>query len=266
MPHFVPLSPSAHQGQAWLKSQEYHVFADQSAIALVAQELPPALAVMPVGFRRLKNDEFELVAICALTNQQNLFVHADGRWLAGYRPALLRAYPFLFQKDTQGQHILCVDDSSGMLVNAEGGDGDPFFDEDGQPGEKLGQLIKFLTRWEKQRSTTQKAVNMLASFGLLTPWNVNVETPEGESQPGLAGYYRIDEKALNNLDAKKLDALRQLGALTIAYAQLFSQHRLDVLTRLYKLHQQHAEHTQHEPDIELLFDSGDDSLSFDFDS
>lgn len=266
MSHFVPLSYSAYQGYAWIKTGDYHFIADQGSIALVAQELPSALATMPIGFRQAENKEYELVSICGLSNQKNLFVHSDGRWLAGYRPALLRTYPFLLKKGPDQQHVLCIDEHCGMLVDEKDGVGISFFDDSGKPGEQLNQIVKFLSQWEQQRRTTQKAINMLASFDLIIPWNVKMETADGEEMPGLVGYYRVDEKALNALSAKQLGALIQLGGLTIAYAQLFSQHRLDVLTRLYKLQQHRPDQTAAEPDLESLFDSGDDSISFDFDS
>ncbi|MGP9634207.1 SapC family protein [Halomonas sp. AOP43-A1-21] len=266
MSRFVPISRSSHKDYAWLKAANYDFIVDQQAIVLAGQELPPALATMPVGFRQSGAGKLELVAICSLSNQQNLFVHSDGRWLAAYRPALLRTYPFLLQKGSNDQHVLCIDEQSGLLVDGKGSVGEPLFNEAGELSETLSQIFQFLSQWERQRQNTQKAVDMLASFNLIVPWDVKMQSQEGNDMPGLKGFYRIDEKALNALSADKLDALRQLGGLTIAYAQLFSQHRLSVLTRLYNLHQQDRNASNAEVDLESLFDGSDDGISFDFDS
>ncbi|MCA8866657.1 MULTISPECIES: SapC family protein [unclassified Halomonas] len=267
MSRFTPLSPSTHQTKGWLKTADYLFMADQAAIALVAEELPHALVTMPVGFRQRQDGNFELIAICSLGDEKNLFVHPDGRWMASYKPALVRSYPFLLRHDlTKKQYVLCVDESSGLIVDHHDGQGEPFFNESGEPAELLSQIIEFLTKWERQRFVTQKAVDMMASLKLLTPWNINMQTEEGVTTRTVTGFYRIDEKALNALPVSELNALRQVNALPIVYAQLFAQHRLDVLVRLYGLHNQWASKGAENVDLESLFDSGDDSISFDFDS
>ena len=267
MSRFIPLSASAHQAKGWLKTADYLFMSDQTAIALVAEELPHAMVTMPVGFRQRQDGNFELIAICSLGDEKNLFVHPDGRWLASYKPALARSYPFLLRHDlAKKQYVLCVDESSGLLVDNHDSQGEPFFNETGEPTELLNQILEFLTKWERQRFVTQKAVDMMASLKLLVPWNINFQTEEGETTRTLTGFYRVDEKALNALPASELNALRQVNALPIVYAQLFSQHRLDVLVRLYGLHSKWAGQEPASVDLESLFDSGDDSISFDFDS
>ncbi|WP_141441426.1 SapC family protein [Vreelandella titanicae] len=267
MSRFIPLSSDLHQGKGWLKPADHSYIAGQSAIPLVAEELPHALSTMPTGFRQQQDGSYELVAVCSLDEQRNLFVHPDGRWIGSYRPASVRAYPFqLLHNQEQKQYVLGIDEDSGLMLDNVGDQGHPFFDEQGQPAEQLGQLIKFLTKYEQQRRTTQNAVNMLSSLGLIMPWKINMATTqEGAPLQALEGLYRIDEQALRELPVDRLDALRQVSAFPIIYGQLFSQHRLDVLIRLYGLHKNWTQQDPSKVDLESLFDSGDDSISFEFD-
>ncbi|WP_447529252.1 SapC family protein [Vreelandella sp. TE19] len=267
MSNFVPLSLNGFQGKRWLNTPDFNFVSNQRAIALVAQELPHALATMPLGFRKLEDGRHELVAICSLGNQQNLFVHLDGRWLAGYKPALLRSYPFLTKYDSgQDRHVLCIDEDSGLVIDESSQQGNPFFDDSGQLGEQLNRVKEFLTKWQKQREVTQKAVDMLSSLGLIVPWKLEIKQESGETLSGLNGFFRVDEAALNALPSQKIEALRQVNALPVAYAQLFSQHRITVLTRLNSMHSKNAETQFNENDIDSLFNDGDEDIGFDFDS
>lgn len=86
----------------------------------------------------------------------------------------------------------------------------------------------------------------------------------GEQQPlKVQGLFRINEKALNQLEPQAFAELRQHGALPLAYAQLLSSSQLHQLTEREKFHtrQQLAQPT--EQDLDSLFGE-DDDLSFDF--
>ncbi|WP_252107301.1 MULTISPECIES: SapC family protein [unclassified Halomonas] len=267
MSSFAPLSFSEFQNKRWLNTPDFNFVSTQSAIALVAQELPHAIPTMPVGFRKLEDGRYELVAICALGNERNLFVHADGRWLASYKPALLRSYPFLTQYDNaQNRHVLCVDESSGLVIDDASQQGTPFFDDTGKPSEQLTKIKEFLTRWQKQRAVIQKAVDMLSSLGVIVPWTLHIKQHNGETISALDGFYRVDEAVLNALSSQKIQALRQVNALPVAYAQLFSQHRIAVLTRLNSMHAKNTDTPFSESDVDSLFKEGDDDFTFDFDS
>lgn len=267
MPHFVALSPSRHRDMGWLKVADYLFAEHETLVPLVGEELPHALAIMPMGFRQRETGNFELVAVMSLQAQRNLFVHPDGRWIGGYKPAALRGYPFSLQRE-QGsdRHVLCFDENSGLMLENPRGDGEPFFDAQGEPAPLVKKLLDFLGQWEQQRQVTQRAVDMLAAQELIVPWEVKVADEASGNTQAVQGLYRLDEKALNALDEKGMAALRAVNALPIAYAQLFSQHRIGVLGKLYRLH---AEFEQEDPakvDIESLFDDGSEDFSFDFDS
>lgn len=108
---------------------------------------------------------------------------------------------------------------------------------------------------------------LVAELGKLLPHYALGFVKEGEGQEPLKvnGLYRISEKALTGLDAEALHALRG-GSLSLAYAQLFSTHQLGELTKRADLLADAAKSQEVPESLDSLFDSGDDDLTFDFDS
>lgn len=267
-PEFVALSASRHGGKGWRKVSDYLFAERETLVPLVGVELPHALATLPMGFRQSKAGGFELVAVMSLQPQRNLFVHPDGRWIGGYKPAALRGYPFQLRREAESERfVLCFNEASGLLLDNPQGVGEPFFDEAGEPAPLVKQLLDFLSQQEQQRAATQRAVDMLAGLELIVPWEVKVKSNSAvNGSQTVQGLYRIDEKALNALDAKNLAALQAVNALPVAYAQLFSQHRISVLGQLYRLHADFERGDPGQVDVETLFDNDGDDFSFDFDS
>lgn len=265
MPRYIPISSQQHRDQGWRKYASYDFAAHDALVPLVFEELPHALATLPLAFRQVREDgAFELVAMMSLQPELNLFVHPDGRWLGGYIPAAYRAHPFrLLREQSSEQRILCIDEQSGLLREQLGEHDTAFFDGAGKPSQTLARLLEFLEKIERQRRLTQRAVDALAEHGLIVPWELKVRSNDAEPLP-IKGMYHIDEAALKALDAESLHALNQAGALSMAHVQLFSEHRLTVLSRLYRLRDELAG-GQADIDIEELF-GGDDDISFDFDS
>ncbi|MBV5310395.1 SapC family protein, partial [Chromatium okenii] len=170
--------------------------------------------------------QFQLVALTALQPNSNLFVAPDGRWLAGYVPALLRGHPFgLARPEGSTEAVLCIDETSGLIVAA--GAGEPFFTDDGQPAQAIKDVMNFLARVEHDRVLTQKTVDALQAANLIQPWALTVKHDEAAVQ--VAGIFRIDEAALNTLDENAWLTLRRSAALPVAYAQLFSMNQISAL-------------------------------------
>nr|WP_241697545.1 SapC family protein [Halomonas salicampi] len=78
------------------------------------------------------------------------------------------------------------------------------------------------------------------------------------------GLYRVNEKALNALDADAYATLRS-GPMALAHAQLFSMSQLSQLTEGAKFHTRHGSADAALENLDKLFGE-DDDLAFDFDS
>ncbi|WIX33796.1 SapC family protein [Salinicola sp. JS01] len=264
MPRFIPLSTQRHLGDGWLKKRGYEYAAERPVAELVAEEVARALPTLPLAFMP-EGEQWALVAVLSLDSRHNLFVHPDGRWMGGYVPAAFRGYPFALLHDPQGdRRVLGFDADSGLWV--EGAEGEHrFFDDAGKLAPQVERTLTFLRQYDDQRRTTRHAVTALAETGLIVPWRFSVNDDAGEPHR-VDGLYRLDEAALRGLSGEILSDLAQSGALAIAYAQLYAQHRLPGLTRLAELQTQIAERSQagESVDVARLFDGDDEELAFDF--
>ena len=213
MPQFVALSRNHHAGKRWLRHASYRFAAQDALIPLVAQELPKAIMSLPVGFIAA-GEGFVPVAVQGLTPGQNLFVAPDGRWLAAYTPAAYRGYPFRLARAENGQQVLCFDQESGLI--SDGAQGEPLFDEAGNPSKGVTEVMNFLTQVQTNRELTDRVCALLQQHGLIQPWPLKVQEAGGERM--VEGLYRIDEAALNALPADVFSALRDGGALPLATA------------------------------------------------
>lgn len=229
MTEFAAITPERHANRAWKRYSSYAFAAKETVIPLLGAELSKAAPDMPIGFIRT-GEAYELVGITSLQPGLNLYVAPSGQWLGTYTPAALRGYPFrLLQPQEAKEAILCINETSGLVVDAGEG-GEAFFDDQHQPSPALKDILNFHAEVERNRAATQQAVNALAEAGLIVPWELNLK--QGEKIVPVTGLYRVDEAAMNALDDGAFLALRRTGALPVAYAQLLAMNQLAVLERL----------------------------------
>lgn len=267
MPSYVPLRKSAHR-HAGLQPADYSHALTQALIPVVAEELPHVVPTMAVGFVATQGDAgYELVALQSLQPGVNVYVHTNGRWIGGYRPAWYRAYPcqLILDRDT-GRQVLCVDESSSAFTTYATGSAERLFDDQGELTVIARRTLVFLEKLHKSTELTRLLVSQLAEAGLITAWELKVAAARGADPVGVQGLYHIDEKALRALPPPVLSKLAASGALSVAYSQLMSEHRLQGLARLYELRQMAEQEgaASDEVDLEDLFGDDDDDLSFNF--
>ncbi len=209
-----------------------YAFAMKEAILpLSAVELPKAMMSFPIAFIA-RNDAYIPAAVMSLQPDRNYFVAADGRWVHGYIPASCRSYPFRFLKTTDGQQVLCIDEDSGLIT--EGPEGEPFFDDNGEPSPIIREMLTFLNTIEESLKGTTAACHTLKKHHLIQPWPITIKTDSGEQQ--MNGLFQIDEAALNQLSAETLLEVRNAGGLLLAYCQLLSMQHLPILGQLAEAH------------------------------
>ena len=237
MPKYIAVSKETHASKRWKRIDNYSFAAKDAVVPLVVQELPRALMYLPIGFIK-QEEQFVPVSILGLQPGQNLFIAPDGRWIGGYTPAAYRGYPFQLADTADGQRVLVIDEDSGLVSDSEG---EPFFDEEGNPAQALKDVLDFLNQVDANRKLTQHICKLLAEHLLIKPWPINLQDSEGERI--VEGLYCIDETALNALPAEAFEALRQAGALPIAYCQLLSMQHIQKLGQLAQVQAQSQAHT-----------------------
>ncbi|PLC48161.1 peptidase [Pollutimonas subterranea] len=258
MPALQVISQENHAGKRWQRYTSYSFAAGDAVAQLVAQELPKAAMVIPVGFIEVDGG-FMPVAVQGLQPGQNLYVAPDGRWLAQYIPAAYRGYPFALANTQDGQQVMCFIEDSGLLSDT---DGELFFDEAGEPAQPLKDVLGFLSQVSENRQTTQRMCAVLQQHGLIQPWPIKLQNEAGEQS--IEGLHRIDEATLNKLSAEAFEEVRQSGALPIIYCQLLSMQHLQKLGQLAQAHAAQPtalpQTASGELDLEFLNDSG--TISF----
>lgn len=258
----TPLNPESLKDKALLPRTDYKFAAEQLLVELCYQEMSQAVTAMPLAFVQ-QEGQTQLVGLLSLTAGGNNFVTPEGHWATRYVPALFRAYPYAFVNNPNDPErpLVCVEKS--YLIEADE-EHTPLFNEDGSQSEDLTNNLNFLNKFLQVRNTTRNICNQLSAAGLLEPWPIKVVLEEKETT--LTGVHRINEAALKALEPEVLIPLCRNGALAMAYAQLLSLERLDLLQKAASNQIAHQKKRQElDEKLDSLFNENDDEeLSFGF--
>lgn len=259
MAKIVPIAKSKFGAKYWRRHTNYRFAAGDAIAPLVLQELPRAQLSMPIGFA-IKDGQAFAAAVQSLQPGANMFVDADGRWIGRYIPAAYRGYPFVLADTEDHKQVLCIDVDSGLVSDTEG---EPFFTPEGKLGKVLGDVFAFLQQVYQDRQRTFRLCALLQKHDLLQPWPIKVKSDAQEQQ--VEGLYRIDEKALTELEFAAYKEVSKAGVLPLAYCQLLSMQHLQELGRLHGTVWQQGEPTPEAPDVDKLFgEKADDMFNFNF--
>lgn len=258
MPEWIAVSRSQHADHYYLPREGYHFAAHQPVATILLAELAKLLPHHPLGFIK-QGEAYQPVALLSLDGQANLYVAPSGKWLGSYVPASLRGYPFTLANTDDGQKALCLNQA-----HFSSNQGQPLFDDEGHLAASVQQALGFLRQCDTNRHTTMASTKALAKAGVIEPWPLQIERGEGQEPLKVGGLYRINEKALNALDADAYATLRG-GPMALVHAQLFSLSQLDQLTERAKFHAQQKGTANLPESLDELF-GDDDDLTFDFDS
>ncbi|MBP0441198.1 SapC family protein [Tianweitania sediminis] len=216
-----------HSAKKWLTPQNFSFAGDRHFVPITNAEVGHAARALPLAFVQA-GDNYVLVAVLGLTPNRNLLVGPNGRWLGLYTPAYLRSYPFRLSRTNDDKLALCVDEESGLVKDSAVGDqGHPFFDEAGGVAPETQRMMQFMTTLQQAEQATAVGVRALQEANLIEPWPLKLGS--GENAQSVAGLFRVNEAALNALEAEPLLTLRKAGALALAYAQLISAGNIQVL-------------------------------------
>lgn len=255
MPQWTALSKTAHRDARLLPRDGYRHAESDPVVPILLAELNKLLPHFALGFIA-RNEGYVPVALLSLDGQRNLYVAPDGRWIGAYVPALLRGYPFALADGQDGNKVLAID-----AERLSEHDGALLFDGDA-PSDTVQKTLDFLQQCEGNRQQTHTATQALQDAGVITEWPLTIQRHGEDAAPKtVKGLSRIDEAALNALDAETLATL-QGAPLGLAYAQLFSTAQLDQLSERDK---RLAETGDVPESLDALFGEDDDELGFDFD-
>jgi len=227
----VPLSLERHRNQRVKSSIDFN-FAKGFHIAyLTLHEFARASAIYPIIFLEDQaKDGFRPVVLMGLNSGENLFVGKDGAWSASYIPAMIRRYPFALSRgDEEGRFVVCIDEASSLVSDAEG---DALFDESGEPTQVVENVKRYLAELQQMDVFTQDFTKFLQEQNMLTPLNMRVNA--SEQVKNITGCYVINEDRLNNLSDSLFMEIRKKKYLPAIYAHLISLPQIERLVQLNK--------------------------------
>lgn len=229
MPSIVPVSRQRHGDKRWKRFSSYAFAASDALAPLALAELTKAATAMPIAFIQ-QQGRFVPAALMGFQHGQNLMASATGQWLGRYVPAAYRSYPFQLVKAENGQQVMCVDESSGLV--SDDVQGECLFGPDGHPSPGVLEVLSFLEQTNSSREAALGITERLQRHQLIQPWPLTVQSASGQQRIG--GLFQIDERVLNSIAAECLAELRDSGALLVSYLQLLSMQQLGELANLAK--------------------------------
>lgn len=257
--NYVAVSREAHRHKGWKAWKHMSFAVEMAVVPIVGAEAPKAAMTMPIAFLK-QGEQYILHVLTGLEPGRNLFITDEGQWLGSYVPAALRGFPFVIA-EVEDQRILCISESSGLLVDADKAD-KRFFDDEGEISADLAAMRDFLYQVEQNRVVTNAACQVLGESGIIEPWPITLKM--GGRDRNIEGLYRISETALNAADDEAFAKLRRSGALPIAYMQMLSMTHLPLLGRLSDAHAKRKQQM-----AEIMADSfltpNSDDIQFNFD-
>lgn len=216
----VLLDREQHKGLR-LQPGDARFAAGNQAVPLVAVEFPEACLEYPIVFSKGQGDRWLALALTGLKPGSNAFVNARGQWDARYVPASVRRYPFILAEGDNNQLSLAAD----MAAPHLGAQGEPLFDEKGEPTELARKVMTVLADFQQQAANTHALVQQLDEAQVLSQQNLQVRLGDGP-QAVVEGVWIVDEAKLRALPDDKVLAWFKSGQLAAIHAQMLSLRNL----------------------------------------
>lgn len=204
-----------------VKPGDAHFASKSQSVPLVAAEFPEACLEYPIVFTQGQDGQWLALALTGLKPETNAFVNAQGQWVARYVPASVRRYPFILADLSNDQLSLAIDMASPHV----GSEGEPVFNEQGEPTEFIQKLMPLLVDFQKQAKLTSALLKNLEDAGLLIQQNVQIASG-GQHKAVLEGVWIVDETKLRDLPDEQVLAWFKRGELALIHAQMVSLRNL----------------------------------------
>ena len=234
------ITQERHGGRTWKPPQGFGFASGDHRVELADAEIVAFADQLPIGFF-FSGNGWQALGIVGTPGKGNVCITPEGQWRCGYIPAALRGYPFAIAEGNDAE--LTIAENSGLLLNTY--NGQPFFDASGQLSPLLSKTRAFLIKLREGRRKLSLAIRELDKCGLLVPWDkLHDCTSPHIDGPDLCC---IDEKRFKALSDSDFIRLRRANAISLVYAQLYSQRKLANLNRLCQLHEKQNEITSAAP-------------------
>ena len=221
----VPLNRESHKALGLDPNRPPYGFAKGAhMIPALVEEFGAASRHLPIVFLPGATGPSP-VFLVGLKSGRNDFVDEDGRWTAGYIPAFLRRYPFMFGEVKGRDPVVCIDESYAGL-SAEGAE--KLFDDEGSETPFLRDKVTFVNNYFEAARRSEILGKRIQEHDLLRAISLEAKVPGGESTT-VHGLLAIDEPKLAALPDATFLQLRKDGLIGPIYAHLLSLSAVDKL-------------------------------------
>ena len=250
------ISKSDHANSYWKKPDSF-LFADTLALVpIVAQELYNATMSLTTAFTKA-DDAYTLVAVLGLKENSNAYVSKEGAWLGKYIPAAIRAFPFSIANSDDDTQVLCINED--YILAEETDMSAPFFDDEGNPAQKVQDAFSFLNQLNQSIKATKNISDLLRKHDLFEAWPLKIDIDSIPTK--IEGLYRISEEKLTALDAEAYPELMSSGAMLVAYSHLLSMQHVDEI-QSFLLSRYTASDEQMPEELDFDFFNDSESINF----
>lgn len=202
---------------------------DVIAVPTFPGEFRDLQAYYPIAFQKVREGEFQPLALLGLRQGENLFL-LDGHWDAPYVPLAIERQPFLIGI-AEEEPMVHIDLDHPRVTRGEAASGEPLFLEHGGTAPHLERIASVLRALHEGLHDNAGFIEALLRHELLEPFVLDVRLDD-QSQNRLTGLHTINEERLRGLDGPVLQELSRSGYLQAAHMAMASlSHLRDLIER-----------------------------------
>ncbi len=212
-----PITPQTHAKTKVKPLTDFSAFKERHISPLTVHEFSRAASSFPIVFiKNPKSEEYKVVALLSVEQNNNAFVTEDGKWTANYLPQSIARIPFYISSDEKP--VMCIDDND-PRVNEE--EGEALFDDKGEKTEFFEKVLKSMQALMDQEVVTNAFTKTMVDLDLMKGSNLTIAKKDGTKQE-ITGIYLVDEEKLKALADDKVLELHKKGFLGLIYAHMCS--------------------------------------------
>jgi len=191
---------------------------DRIFVQIVASEFAAAAVACPILFAKFpETGQFYAGAMFGFRPEEPPLTADDG-----FQPLDVERQGFF----TSGEHI-AIDIEHPRISES---DGEPLFDQDGQPGDRLRAIQRMLGQLTVGVEQTDAFIRALLDLALIEPIDISLRFDDGDTLQ-LQGLYTVNRDSLHDLgDADALKLFRN-DYLQLAYTMIASLQQIPFMAR-----------------------------------
>jgi hypothetical protein len=191
---------------------------DRIFVQIVASEFAAAAAACPILFAKMpETGQFYVGAMFGFRPEEPALIVQDG-----FQPLDVELQGFF----TSGAHILLDVEHARFSETV----GEPLFDEDGQPGDRLRGIQRALGQLTLGIEQTDAFIQELLGLRLIEPIDISLRFDDGDTLR-LDGLYTVSRDALRDLGDEDALRLFRNGYLQLAHVMTASLNQIPLMAR-----------------------------------